>query len=200
MKLRLIPIVCSITLLSSCAVSAHRGGFHGSNAVLSIGAGVATGVAVATLASPRYKPGHKVKALPRNSLSIRHRGIDYRYRNGVYYRQIGDSFRVVLPPPGLIINSLPDHPDTMFVDGEAYYVVEGVYYKRLKGNYVVVKAPVERSQAETEEYHAGSHYNELPDGAQPIKIQGSQYFLYHGLYFLPQSSGGKVTYLAVKLN
>ncbi|VEL96180.1 hypothetical protein ALT761_01147 [Alteromonas sp. 76-1] len=203
-NLRFIPIVCSVTLLSACAVPLHgggaRGGFHGGNAALSIGAGIAAGVAVAVLASPRYEPGHRVKHLPKDAAFIRHRGIDYRYRNGVYYRKMGGDFTVVLPPPGVIIHTLPDHPDTIFVDGETYYVVEGVYYKRIDGEYIVVKAPVEWPRSETSEYEAGKRYEVLPEDAQPVKVHGTQYFLYGGLYFLPQSSEGKVSYLAVRLN
>ncbi|MDP2537769.1 DUF6515 family protein [Alteromonas stellipolaris] len=204
MNSRLIPIVCSITLLSACAVPLHgggaRGGFHGGNAALSIGAGIAAGVAVAVLASPRYEPGHRVRHLPKDAAFIRHHGIDYRYKNGVYYRKIGSDFTVVLPPAGIIIHTLPDHPDTIFVDGQTYYVVEGVYYKRMDGEYIVVKAPVEWSRADSGEYEVGKHYDALPEGAQPVKIHDTQYFLYGGLYFLPQSTEGKVSYLAVRLN
>ncbi|WP_218395463.1 DUF6515 family protein [Alteromonas lipotrueae] len=204
MNLYLIPIFCSIILLSACAAPLHGGGardgFHGGNAAVSIGAGIAAGVAVAVLASPRYEPGYRVRHLPKDAAFIRHQGIDYRYRNGVYYRKMGGDFTVVIPPPGVIIHTLPDHLDTIFVDGKTYYVVEGVYYKRIDGEYIVVKAPVEWSRVETAVYEAAKHYDALPEGAKPVKINGTQYFLFGGLYFLPQSSEGKVSYLAVRLN
>jgi hypothetical protein len=175
-------------------------GFHGGNPVLSLGVGVAAGVAIAALAAPRYAPGHTVHRLPKGAVSIKHNGVHYRFHNGIYYRYIDDDYRVVLPPAGLIVQSLPPHPDTLFVDGETYYVVEGVYYKRLGNDYIVVNAPITTKSAESAGYQAGQHYPSLPDGAQPVKIDNIQYFTYGGLYFLPQSENGQVSYLAMKFN
>ncbi len=200
MKLRWIPIICSITLLSACAGPMPRGGGHGGGPALILGLGVAAGVAIAALSVPRYAPGHRLHILPREAIAIRHRGVEYRYHAGIYYRHMGDDYSVVLPPPGLIIHSLPSHPDTLFFDAETYYVVEGVYYQRSGNNYVIVEAPISGAQASSESYEASKHYSALPDGAKPVKIENTQYFAYGGLFFLPQSSDGQVTYLAVKLN
>lgn len=164
MKLRWIPTVCSMTLLSARAGPMPRGAGHGGGPALILGLGVAAGVAIAALSAP---PGHSMHALPREAI---------------------------------IIHSLPSHPDTLFFDAETYYVVEGVYYQRSGNNYMVVESPISSAQANSEGYEADKHYAALPDGAKPVKIDNTQYFVYGGLFFLPQSSDGQVTYLAVKLN
>ncbi|SIS99208.1 DUF6515 family protein [Neptunomonas antarctica] len=200
MKSRWIPIVCALIFLSACGGPMSRGGHGGGGPALILGLGVAAGVAIAALSAPRYAPGHSMHTLPRGAIAIHHGGIEYRYHTGIYYRHMGDDYRVVLPPPGLIIHSRLPHPDTIFIDDETYYVVEGVYYQRSGNNYMVVKAPINSAQTNSEGYKAGQHYAVLPDGAKPVKIDNTQYFAYSGLFFLPQSSDGQVTYLAVKLN
>lgn len=200
---RLIPIVLLAIASTANAAPSHRSAERGPNAGVNIGtvvAGVAVGAAVAELTSPRYAPGHKVKVVPKGAVVVKHRGVNYRYHNGVYYRNTDRGFSVVLPPVGIVINALPKHAHKVFSHGEPYYVLEGVYYKRINNGYVVVKAPNYEASSVSSTYQLGMHYDELPDGAQPVKVDGVQYFTYAGLYFLPQSIKGNVTYLALKLN
>lgn len=53
----------------------------------------------------------------------------YYYYNGVYYEQRTDQYEVVSPPVGAIVESLPDGYETIEIDGETYYTVDGAQYK-----------------------------------------------------------------------
>jgi hypothetical protein len=79
-------------------------------------------------------------------------GEEYGYSNGAYYdvklpvEEGGDpAFEVVAPPVGATVNSLPDGATSETVNGTAYFVYAGTYYKAFySGNdvvYMVVENP-----------------------------------------------------------
>jgi len=204
MQLRIFTAsILVVTLLSGCIAFPHEahGRMHvrgGGGDALAVGIGIGV-LATTALTAPRYKPGHKVAKIPKGAREIRHHGITYRYHDGVYFRFINGAYQVVHPPVGLVVHTLPPHPDTIVIDGVTYYVAEGVYYYRSGKDYVVVEQPKIESKTE-QTYLAGHYYDQLPTEAQPITINNTQYFTYGGVFFLPQSVNGKVKYIVVKLN
>ena len=204
MKLRTFTAaLLVITLLSGCVIFPR--GAHGQMHVrgktgdaLAVGIGIGA-LAAGALAAPRYKPGHKLAKIPKGAREIHHHGKTYRYHDGVYFRLINGAYRVVRPPVGLVIQTLPAHRDVIVIDGETYYVAEGVYYYRSNDKYVVVEQPKVTSKTE-QQYQAGHYYDELPTEAQPVTINNTQYFTYGGVFFLPQAVNGEVKYIVVELN
>lgn len=95
----------------------------------------------------RYYPPHgrAVKVLPRGYRAIPHRGIDYYFHAGVWYRSSGSYFNIVLPPVGLIVPVLPSFYTTIWVGGLPYYYAGGVYYvwRPEKRAYMVSDPPPE---------------------------------------------------------
>ena len=97
-----------------------------------VAAGVATGIAVGTmLARP-----------PTTSVTVVASGTNYMYADGAYYEQVmygGEvSYRVVAPPAGVIITTLPAGCTTTVMGGVSVQQCGPTYYKRVSNGYQVV--------------------------------------------------------------
>lgn len=57
-----------------------------------------------------------------------HRGINYYFSAGIWYRPLGPRLVVVAPPIGLVVPVPPPYAITVWVDGLTYYYAGGVYY------------------------------------------------------------------------
>jgi Family of unknown function (DUF6515) len=95
-------------------------------------AGVATGIAIGTmLARP-----------PTTSVTVVTGGTNYMYADGAYYEQVmyaGEmSYRVVAPPAGAIITTLPGGCTTTVMGGVSVQQCGPTYYKRVSNGYQVV--------------------------------------------------------------
>lgn len=196
-----------VTLMTGCAHS-HRGSHTNIHVGGSVGGrtgAVLTGIGIGALITnvltpPRHKVGHTQAHIPDGATDIHFHGVTYRYHRGVYYRKIDGDFHVVKPPLGIAVTQLGAHSDTIIIDGETYYVVQGVYYYRSGDKYIVVDEPKIRGGKHNTRYVSGQFYTDLPSQAQPVKINGIQYFTFDGVFFLPQPVNGKVRYLVVELN
>ena len=69
--------------------------------------------------------------LPRYHVPVYHAGNPYYYSNGVFYVKVenSESYKVVLPPVGTIVPSLPNGAKETVIDGKIYYEYEDVIYK-----------------------------------------------------------------------
>ena len=168
---------------------------------------------------PVYKAGAVVRQPPPNGLPLIFAGIPFIFNNGIYYRQFDQGYTVVRPPVGLKILYMPNGYEIVVINGQSYYFYQGIYYAFDSGYYRVINEPVanviytdsaapllvqpvdtlQGSGTQTG-FQLGKSYSSLPQGAQSVMVNGQQYFQYADIYFLPQSSGGSVQYIAVKLN
>jgi len=75
---------------------------------------------------------------------ISYRGKKYRYRHedGKFYRRGYLGMQVVVPPVGIIVETLPFASRTIIINGETYYNHDNVYYKHCHAGYIVVPSPV----------------------------------------------------------
>ena len=69
----------------------------------------------------------------------------YYYYYGTYYQYRNFNYYVVSPPLGAIVESLPAGYETLNVDGETFYTIDGAQYKPMVQDngevwYQVVKA------------------------------------------------------------
>jgi len=53
----------------------------------------------------------------------------YHNCSGAYYQQVSDGYKVVNPPVGAIIPSLPEGANEVVVSGTKYYVYGGAYHR-----------------------------------------------------------------------
>ncbi|SEK80543.1 hypothetical protein SAMN05216359_103150 [Roseateles sp. YR242] len=83
-------------------------------------------------------PGYMARGLPPGATFV---GGRYWYHGGVWYQPWGPSFRVIVPPIGLVIPILPSAYVTLRIGGLPYYYANGVYYSAAPEGYVVVAPP-----------------------------------------------------------
>ncbi|MGR9071504.1 MAG: DUF6515 family protein [Gammaproteobacteria bacterium] len=88
-----------------------------------------------------YKPGYKIRHLPRGySRVIIDRGPYYFY-DGYFYQPYHDSYLVIDAPIGAIVLSLPRLHHQFHWHGIEYYVSGPTYYRRHPQGYIVVPKP-----------------------------------------------------------
>ncbi len=78
-----------------------------------------------------------VRTIPRNYVTIRYGRVPYYYGDGVFYRHVGISYIVSAPPIGFVVTSLPDY-QVVAINGDTYFVYNGVYYRQVPTGYEVV--------------------------------------------------------------
>lgn len=104
-------------------------------------------------------------------VSINFGGIGYRYQRGYFYRPYGSYFRVVMPPIGIRVVTLPVGYRTYHMGPDPYYYYGGTYYRSYNNGYEVVKPPL------------GAVLDELPPGAKVAVIDGKKYYELDGTYY-----------------
>ncbi len=92
--------------------------------------------------------GYAVPALPAGSLRIAHRGGDWFFHAGVWFRPAGGRYIVGMPPFGIAVPLLPAAYATVLIGGLSYYYANGVYYMAAPGGYTVVAPPPAADQAQ----------------------------------------------------
>jgi hypothetical protein len=55
--------------------------------------------------------------------------LQYYYAGGAFYRPYNGGYEAVAPPIGAAVPSLPDNAQSIVIDGEQYYELNGVYYQ-----------------------------------------------------------------------
>ncbi len=85
-------------------------------------------------------PGYVARGLPTGAVFV---GGRYWFHGGVWYQPYGPSYRVIVPPVGVIVPVLPSAYVTLRIGGLPYYYANGVYYSTAVGEpgYVVVAPP-----------------------------------------------------------
>jgi len=87
----------------------------------------------AVVVAPLYRPGVLIAALPAYYTVTYFGSVPYYYSSGVYYIKVegSESYKVVLPPKGTIVPSLPDGAEKTQIDGITYFEYQGVLYKEV---------------------------------------------------------------------
>jgi Family of unknown function (DUF6515) len=86
-------------------------------------------------------PGYAVGGLPPGHVAVPFRGERYFFHGGVWYRQFGPNFTVIVPPIGIVLPMLPPSYVTVWAAGVPYYYANDVYYTQVPGGYEVVAPP-----------------------------------------------------------
>ncbi len=94
--------------------------------------------------SNRHHPrlGWSVTGEPLHSRVVVWGGVNYRYRDSVWYAPRSYGYGVVRPPLGLVLLDRPAFATLVTVGALAYLYANGVYYRELRsGGYEVVAPP-----------------------------------------------------------
>lgn len=89
--------------------------------------------------------GHVSVGLPVGAIRVGFGHDRYWFHGGAWYRPHGSSFRVIMPPLGIVIPVLPSAYVSLRVGGLPYYYANGVYYTQTVPGpgYTVVAPPQE---------------------------------------------------------
>jgi len=89
--------------------------------------------------------GYVSVGLPVGAISVGFGHERYWFHGGAWYRPYGSSFRVIMPPLGIVIPILPSAYVSLSVGGLPYYYANGVYYTAAVPGpgYTVVAPPQE---------------------------------------------------------
>lgn len=92
-------------------------------------------------------PGYVARGLPPGAMFV---GGRYWFHGGVWYQPWGSSFRVIVPPIGIVVPILPSAYVTLRIGGLPYYYANGAYYTVAEPGpgYVVVAPPQGAEQAQ----------------------------------------------------
>ena len=144
-------------------------------------------------------PGWRYSYLPgRNSIitsflfpyeTINFGGCGYRYYEGVYYRPYNNVFRVVAPPFGFFINTLPYGYSNIYVNNYPYYYYNGTYYDQYEDSYRVVAPPI------------GAVVESIPQGYETLVIDGETYYKVDNVQYKPVvQDNGEIWYQVIKVD
>jgi hypothetical protein len=111
----------------------------------------------------------------------------YHYYNGVFYEPYNSGYRVIAPPPGAYVPSIPQGYQQVAVGGQTYYYFGGAFFVMNGNNYQVVPAP------------AGAVVYNLPQGAANTVVANYNYVQYNGTYYQPIQINGQDAYEVVEL-
>lgn len=122
----------------------------------------------------------------------------YYYYDGIFYSPYDNGgYRVVTPPLGAAVPTLPAGAQPIKIDGVQYYEASGVYYKEVvddkgKVTYVVAgRDGVLNTDDSATDPNAsvampkvGDLVNQLPDDCHKVKLNGKLYFVSpDGIYY-----------------
>ncbi len=127
----------------------------------------------------RYYPrrGMVFPMLPRGYRVIPHRGGNYYFSAGVWYRPLGLGFTVVMPPIGLVVPVLPPFYTTVWVRSVPYYYADGVYYvwSAPRQGYVISDSPLGAEVSATAPAQAGQLFIYPKNGQSQAQQENDRY-------------------------
>ena len=91
---------------------------------------------------------HKIKVHPRHGTIVAkvyhpkivvHKGVNFYYAKGVWYKPYGRKYVVCKAPIGVRVRSIPRGYKIVWVNGRKYYTYHGIWYAKKRGFYTVVR-------------------------------------------------------------
>jgi len=154
-----------------------------------------------------YRPylGFSLSILPFGYYPFYYGADQFYYSGGLFYRQYDNEYKVVVPPVGAEVPSLPKEANEVVINGETYYEYKGVYYSVSqnadgKTVYIVAgKDGVLNTDGDTNTAPlAGEIVNELPEGSREVFLKGEKYYVSpDDIYYEEVVDGKTITYRVV---
>jgi len=160
-----------------------------------------------------YRPflGISLSVLPYGYYPFYFGSDQFYYSGGFFYRQYDDGYKVVVPPVGAQVPSIPSDAKQIVINGQSYYEYKGVYYSTTvdadgKTVYTVAgkDGVLDTDNGATAVDDAGNLpqvgdvVDQLPDGSRDVMIKGAQYYVSEdGVYYEKNVDGDKVSYKVI---
>ena len=68
-----------------------------------------------------------------------HKGVNFYYANGIWYKPYGRKYVVCRAPIGIRVKYIPRGYQRVRINGVKYYTYNGVWYTKKRGYYTVVR-------------------------------------------------------------
>ena len=142
--------------------------------------------------------------LPYGYYSFYWGGYPYYFSDGLYYQYNNDQYTVVEPPVGASVNTLPSKAQSIVIDGQQYYELNGVYYSPITKDdgttaYEVVGKDGQLNTGATGAASVmpkiGDIVGQLPADCKKVKLNGSTFYVsVDGIYYqeAKDDNGNKV--------
>lgn len=162
---------------------------------------VQTGTINKKLPPSRVSPSANYKKLPprgavvskrkaiKHAHVVRHSGVDYYFKNGIFYRYNSGNYIVSRPPIGIRVATIPT-PRVVWVNNVKYYYYYGTFYNHvtITNEYEVIKPPL------------GAIVESIPDGYEKIEIDGNTYYVVDGVQYKAVVYEGEIWYEVIKVD
>jgi len=141
--------------------------------------------------------------LPYGYYSFYYGDDQYFFNDGLFYQYYNDTYTVVEPPIGAEIKSLPEKAQSIVINGEQYYELNGVYYRPVtkddgtivyevagKDGELNTKSTVDDGQPQAPQI--GDIVSELPPDCRKIKVNGQKLWVSpDGVYYQELTDSNK---------
>lgn len=145
-----------------------------------------------------YRPrlGFAIGVLPYGYYPFYWGDYEYFYSDGLFYQYDNDEYTVVEPPVGAEVTTLPSNAQSIVINGQQYYEVNGVYYRPVTKDdgTLVYEVAGKDGELNTDDDNGG--YNtppapqigdvvqQLPQGSRRLNINGQVMFMSpDGIYY-----------------
>ena len=158
-----------------------------------------------------YRPflGISIGVLPFGYYPFYYGANQFYYSGGLFYQQYDNQYKVVVPPVGAEVPTLPSDAQQVVINGQTYYEYKGVYYSEAanadgKTIYVVAGKDGVLNTADgtinaDNIPQVGDIVTALPDGSRQVMLKGEKYYLSEdGVYYEEVIDGdNKISYKVV---
>lgn len=158
-----------------------------------------------------YRPflGISIGVLPFGYYPFYYGADQFYYSGGLFYQQSDNQYKVVVPPVGAEVPTLPTEAQEVVINGQTYYEYKGVYYSEAanadgKTVYVVAGKDGVLNTADgainaDNIPQVGDIVAALPDGSRQVMLKGEKYYVSEdGVYYEEIVDGSnKISYKVV---
>jgi len=146
-----------------------------------------------------YRPrlGFSIAVLPYGYYPFYWGDYEYFYSDGLFYQYDDNQYTVVEPPVGAEVTSLPSNAQSIVINGQQFYEVDGVYYKPVTKDDGTLVYEVAGKDGELNTDDSGGDNNgmppapqigdvvqQLPQGSRRLNINGQvMYMSPDGIYY-----------------
>lgn len=156
--------------------------------------------------------GFSCAVLPYGYYPFYYGDFQYYYSDGLYYQFDNNQYTVVEPPIGAEITQLPENAQSIVINGQQYYELNGVYYQpvtkddgsivyMIAGKDGVLNTSNVGDDQQPQGPQIGDIVLQLPPDCRKIKVSGQKMYVSpDGVYYQQQTdANGNVTYKIVGL-
>lgn len=158
--------------------------------------------------------GFSIGVLPYGYYPFFYGDYQYYYSDGLFYQYDNNEYTVVEPPIGAEVKELPDKAQSIVINGQQYYELNGVYYQPVTKDDGSTVYQVAGKDGELNTTNGSEVYDDQPQGPQmgdivtqlppdcrKIKVNGDKLYVSpDGVYYKEQQdNNGNKTYKVVGL-